>query len=140
MIWGAPNFCPKNDMMQKSIGFSVQIEVFSKKKFISYFSVAFQKKENKRERGGLGRHSEHFRRAKLPKTYEIAKKYEIAQNFGAKLPKKFEMPKILTQYRPKNMKLPEILTPQTKLGVQCPPGPPPPTPLRSIIKSTSKNV
>ena len=37
MIWGAPNFCPKNDLMhqvlhEKSIGFSIEIEVFSKKK------------------------------------------------------------------------------------------------------------
>ena len=36
MIWGAPNFCPKNDLMhcilpEKSIGFFAQIEVISEK-------------------------------------------------------------------------------------------------------------
>ena len=37
MIWGAPNFCPKKDLIHcvlhdKSIGFSVEIEMFSKQK------------------------------------------------------------------------------------------------------------
>ena len=49
MIWGAPYFCPKNDLMdlilpEKPIGFLGYINVISKKKVFTEIETVFQSK------------------------------------------------------------------------------------------------
>ena len=92
-------------MLEKSIGFAVQIQVIFKKKekkghlFISYFSVGFQKKGKEREKGVWVGMLNILR--------------------GQNCPKSMKLPKILT--RDRHLK--------TKRGVSAPPAPLPSTPL-----------
>ena len=128
MIWGAPKFWPKNHSVflskfrwsQKTKRSSLILrrffspnwgdQVISKKKAIYLFFtfLLISKKRKVKEKRGLGGHAEHFRGAKLPK------KFEIAQNFDAKLPKNMKLPEVLT--RDRHLKI--------KRGGQFPPRPP----------------
>ena len=70
---------------------------------------------------------EYFTRQTCPNDMKLPK---ILMQY---CPKNMKSPEILTQNRPKYMKLPKILpenwTPYTNRGGQCPPAPPPPTPV-----------
>ena len=104
MTWKLPD---------KSIVFSVQIEVISKKK------------------KGLHSHWDGFSVQRL----EYFPRQTCPNDM--KLPKNMKSPEILTQNRPKYIKLPKISTPYSNRGGgggQCPPAPP--TPMASIANLT----
>ena len=126
--------------------FSVQFVVISKKKRGLHsnwagFSVQIVMTSKKRKKvlhshwdGFSVQRSEYFSKQTCPKDMKLPK---ILTQY---CPKNMISPEILTQNRPKYMKLPKILleirTLYTNWGGQCPPGPPPPTPMPIAQKCT----